>query len=62
MKKYIKLVVPIVLALAAIYACNKLSAPEIPAVSGNNPMYVSVDEAESMLLEIWTRLKACCWR
>ena len=55
MKKYIKLAVPIVLALAAIYACNKLSTPEIPAVSGNNPMYVSMDEAESMLLEIMDR-------
>ena len=58
MKKYIKLAVPIVLALAAIYACNKLSTPEIPAVSGNNPMYVSMDEAESMLLEIMDRMEA----
>lgn len=58
MKKYIKLAVPIVLALAAIYACNKLSAPEIPTVSGNNPMYVSMDEAESMLLEIMDRMEA----
>lgn len=58
MKKYIKLAVPIVLALVAIYACNKLSAPEIPAVSGNNPMYVSMDEAESMLLEIMDRMEA----
>ena len=52
MKKYIKLAVPVVLALAAIYACNKLSAPEITAVSGDNPMYVSIEEAESMLLRI----------
>lgn len=58
MKKYIKLAVPIVLALVAIYACNKLSAPEIPAVSGDNPMYVSMDEAESMLLEIMDRMEA----
>ena len=57
MKKYIKLAVPIVLALAAIYACNKLSTPEIPAVSGNNPMCVSMDEAESMLLEIMDRME-----
>lgn len=58
MKKYIKLAVPVVLALAAIYACNKLSAPEITAVSGDNPMYVSIDEAESMLLEIMDRMDA----
>ena len=50
--------VPIVLALAVIYACNKLSAPGIPAVSENNPMYVSMDEAESMLLEIMDRMEA----
>lgn len=58
MKKYMKLAVPVVLAVAAIYACNKLNAPEITAVSGDNPMYVSIDEAESMLLEIMDRMDA----
>ena len=58
MKKYMKLAVPVVLALAAIYACNKLSVPEITDVSGDNPMYVSIDEAESMLLEIMDRMDA----
>ena len=58
MKGYIQLAVPIVLALAVIYACNKLSAPGIPAVSEDNPMYVSMDEAESMLLEIMDRMEA----
>ena len=57
MKSYIKITISAILLATAVYSCDKYCQPDTSKPTESDPMSISIDEAESMLLEIMGKME-----
>ena len=57
MNSYIKITISAILLATAVYSCDKYCQPDTYKPTESDPMSISIDEAESMLLEIMGKME-----
>lgn len=57
MNSYIKITISAILLATAVYSCDKYCQPDTYKPIESDPMSISIDEAESMLLEIMGKME-----